>query len=74
MRNISNYYYRTSGIYRTACNYLATLYRYDWYVVPEIYDDKLEEEKVVKEFVRILNYLDNSYIKKTCGDIALKVV
>jgi hypothetical protein len=42
--------------------------------VPEIYDDKLEEEKVVKEFVRILNYLDNSYIKKTCGDIALKVV
>lgn len=74
MRNISEYYYRTSGIYRTACNYLATLYRYDWYVVPEIYDDKLEEDKVVKEFIRILNYLDNSYIKKTCGDIALKVV
>lgn len=74
MRNISNYFYRVSGIYRTACNYLATLYRYDWYIVPEIYDDKLEEDKIVKEFVRILNYLDNSYIKKTCGEIALDVV
>ena len=74
MRNISNYFYRVSGIYRTACNYLANLYRYDWYVVPEIYDDKLEEDKVVKEFVRILNYLDNSYVKKTCGDIALSVI
>ena len=74
MRNISNYFYRVSGIYRTACNYLANLYRYDWYIVPEIYDDKLEEDKVVKEFVRILNYLDNSYVKKTCGDIALSVI
>ena len=74
MRNISNYFYRVSGIYRTACNYLANLYRYDWYVVPEIYDDKLEEDKVIKEFVRILNYLDNSYVKKTCGDIALSVI
>ena len=74
MRAISNYYYRVSGIYRAACNYLATLYRYDWYIVPEIYDDKLEESKIVKEFVRILNYLDNSYVKKTCGDIALSVI
>lgn len=74
MRNISNYFYRVSGIYRTACNYLANLYRYDWYVVPEIYDEKLEEDKIVKEFVRILNYLDNSYVKKTCGDIALSVI
>lgn len=74
MRHISNYFYRVSGIYRTACNYLANLYRYDWYVVPEIYDEKLEEDKIVKEFVRILNYLDNSYVKKTCGDIALSVI
>jgi hypothetical protein len=74
MRNISNYFYRISGIYRAACNYLATLYRYDWYVVPEIFDENIGEDKVVKEFVRILNYLDKSYIKKTCGEIALDVI
>ena len=29
LRAISNYFYRTSGIYQRACNYFATLYRYD---------------------------------------------
>lgn len=74
LREISNYFYRTSGIYQRICNYFANMYRYDWYVVPEIYDESIKEEKIVAEFNKILNYLDNSYIKKVCGDIALKVV
>ena len=74
LREVSNYFYRTSGIYQRACNYFATMYRYDWYVVPEVYDNKLSEDKIITEFSRILNYLDNSYIKKICGDIALEVI
>ena len=74
LRKISEYFYRTSGIYQRMCNYFATMYRYDWYIVPEIYDEKVKEEKVVQDFTRILNYLDNSYIQKVCGDIALKVI
>ena len=50
------------------------MYRYDWYVVPEIYKDNTKEEEIITEFTNILNYLDNSYVKKTCGDIALQVV
>ena len=50
------------------------MYRYDWYIVPEIYKDSVKEEEVVKDFARILNYLDNSYIKKNCVEIAQKVV
>ena len=50
------------------------MYRYDWYIVPEIYKDNVKEEEVVKDFTRILNYLDNSYIKKNCVEIAQKVV
>ena len=50
------------------------MYRYDWYIVPEILDDTVKTEKVLKDFSRMLNYLDNTYIKKVCGDIALKVV
>lgn len=50
------------------------MYRYDWYIVPEVYDDKLKEDKILKDFQKVLNYLDNSYIKKTCCDIALKVI
>lgn len=39
MREISNYYFSTNGIYQKACEYLASMYRYDWYIVPEVYDN-----------------------------------
>ena len=75
LREISNYFYKTSGIYQKVCNYAATLYRYDWYVVPEVYDEKSKtNEKILTDFHKVLNYLDNSYIAKLCGDIALGVV
>ena len=74
LREISNYFYKTSGIYQRVCNYAATMYRYDWYVVPEVYDEKVKEEKIVGDFHKVLTYLDNSYIKKVCGDMALGVI
>lgn len=74
IREFSNIFYSISGIYQSACDHMAFLYRYDWYVVPEIFEENPKEDKILKEFSRILNYLDNSYIKKTCGDIALEVV
>lgn len=84
LRSISNFFYNTNGLYKIICNYFAFLYRYDWYVVPEIYEEFDEEEepekakklkeKILKDFTRILNFLDNSYIRKICGDIALEVI
>lgn len=74
LREISNYFYRTNGIYFRICNYFAQMYRYDWYIVPEVYDKEAKVEKVTGEFHKVLNFLDNSYIKKTCMDIALQVI
>lgn len=74
MREISDYFYRTNGIYSRVCDYFAFLYRYDWYIVPEIEDEKVKEEKVLSDFNTILRFLDNSHIKKICGDIALSVI
>lgn len=74
LREISNYFYRTSGIYFRICNYFAQMYRYDWYIVDEIYEDKVDVRKINKEFRKILSFLDNSYIRKTCMDIALSVI
>ena len=51
LRAISNYFYRTSGIYQRVCNYFASMYRYDWYIVPEVYDDSIKEDKIVKECI-----------------------
>lgn len=74
LREISDYFYRTNGIYFRVCNYFAQMYRYDWYIVPEVYDTKMKEDKLVVDFNKALNFLDNSYIKKTCADIALEVI
>ena len=74
LRQISDFFYAASGIYQTVCNYFAFLYRYDWYVYPENVKEGAKPEKVVEEYNKILSYLDRSYIKKMCGEIALKVV
>ena len=39
IRNISNFYYNLNGIYKTVCNYAAFMYRYDWYLTPEMYSE-----------------------------------
>lgn len=74
MRRLSNTFYNLNGVYRRACEYLAYLYRYDWYIAADIYDDNVKEDKVIKDFGKVLTFFDNSYVKKLCGDIAAKVV
>lgn len=74
LREISNLFYEISGIYERACKYLAFLYRYDWYVVPYVDDESISENKILSELSKVLRYLDNSSIKKLCGDIALRVI
>lgn len=74
LRQISDFFYAASGIYQTVCNYFAYLYRYDWYIYPENVKDSAKPEKVIEEYTKMLSYLDSSYIKKLCGDIALKIV
>ena len=36
MREISNFFYKTSGIYSRLCRYMAYLYKYDWFITPYI--------------------------------------
>lgn len=74
LREISNYFYKTSGIYSRICNYAATMFRYDWYIVPETYDEDIPQDKILKELSKVLRFFDNSYITKLCGDIALATV
>ena len=75
-REISNYFFNISGIYSRLCKYMAYMYRYDWMVTPYINDtatDK-DEDNALAAFYKILLFLDNSELKKTFGEIALKVI
>ena len=73
MRQISNFFYKASGIYQRLCRYMAYMYRYDWFVTP-YYTDKTKSDKIVDKFKQILTYLDNFNAKRFFGEIALKVM
>ena len=74
LREISKRFYRMNGIYQKVINYYAYLYRYDWYMVPEIFSDSVNDDKVIKDFTKALHYLDATNIKKLCGEFALAVL
>lgn len=48
IREISEYFFYSSGIYQRLCRYLAYLYRYDSYITPIRYDEKVKDEKVIE--------------------------
>lgn len=75
LREISKYFYESNGIYYRLCRYMAFLYRYDWYVTPYIDDiDKEKEDKLLKDFSKVLLYLDKSSVKHICDNIALSIM
>lgn len=74
MREISDFFYRTSGIYSRILRYMAFMYRYDWYITPYINNESMATEKILTEFHKALNTLDNFNVKKNLGEIALKVL
>ena len=74
MREISNFFYKTSGIYSRLCKYMANLYRYDWMITPYVNDESLKSDKVIEGFHKALTYLDNFEVKRFCGEVALKVL
>ena len=72
LREISNYFYRTSGIYFRICNYFAQMYRYDWYIVDEVYDNKVDVEKINKETEFALKYF-NIEVPGYLEDVKLQI-
>jgi hypothetical protein len=74
MRRISDYFFETSGIYSRLCRYMAYLYRYDWTVTPQRYDEKIKDEKVIEGWVKASTYLENSDLKRNFGLYALNVI
>lgn len=74
LRAYSQIFYNTNGIYSRLCRYMAYLYRYDWFITPIVFDDKLKPEKIVEGWYKSSVLLENSRLKKLFGEIALKVI
>ena len=74
MREVSNFFFRISGIYSRLCKHLSHFYRYDWLLTPYSSGNKLASEKVIEEFERTLEYLDNFRAKQYLGETALQIL
>lgn len=74
MREISDFFYKTSGIYSRILRYMAFMYRYDWFVTPYVNDESMKDTEVLDGFHKSLTTLNNFGVKKKLGDIALKVL
>ena len=76
MREISDFFYKTSGIYARIIRYMAFMYRYDWFVTPYVNEEKMKEkpDKLLEGFYGALMTLDNFSVKKVLGEIALDVL
>ena len=74
MREISDFFFRTNGIYQRLCKYMANLYCYDWMITPYVNEDKADNEKVLTSFNDALTLLDNFNVKAFLGKAALKVI
>ena len=87
MREISAFFYKTSGIYNRLCRYMAYLYRYDWFITPYINggidvanrgDEETltskQRDKLLVNFFSLLKFVDDFEAKKFFGEVALKVI
>ena len=74
LREISDYYYRMSGIYNRLIKYFAFTYNYDWTLTPIMGEGKVNDEKILSDYNKCLFILDSFSIKKNLGQIALKVL
>ena len=74
MRDISDFFYRISGIYARIIRYMAFMYRYDWMITPFINETDVDKKKMLKVFYNCLSTLDDFGVKKQFGEIALQIL
>ena len=74
MRDISEFFYRISGIYSRLCNHLADLYRYDWVITPYYTAGKVAPTKIIDGFNATSYYVEEFGVKRFCNNVALKVL
>ena len=74
MREISDFFFKTNGIYQRLCKYMANLYCYDWMLTSYKNDSKISDAKVLTSFHNALTLLDNFNVKAFLGKVALKVI
>ena len=76
LRQASEFYYQTSGIYKRAVIYMASLFRNDYFVYPILTKNKKlkNNSAYLNDYYKVLNYFEESEIKKLCNKFSLEII
>lgn len=58
LRELSRYFYRTNSLYKNNIDFLASLYLYDWVVIPLFEEEKGSKTQILKSFYNACNFMD----------------
>ena len=80
LREVSDFFFRGSGIYYSLIRYLSNIYLYDWFLVPHLHnkDEVIGKEKTAnklkEQYHLAVERLENFQAKKVLPDITQKVL
>lgn len=80
LRQVSEFFFRGSGIYARMISYLANIYRYDWFLVPHLHDreeitsNEKGAKKLKEQYHLAVERLENFHAKKNFTEISQKVL
>lgn len=66
LREVSNYFFITSGQYRRLIQYFTNILTFDYLIIPKVKKPELlNSDRFDRDYQFILDYTDNSYIEET---------
>lgn len=75
LREASHYFFNVSGEYRRLVWHFANILTYDYLVIPSTtVNNQVDQSKFQRNFQKILDYTDNSYIQENARFIALTTI
>lgn len=74
IKTLSRHFYRVSGVYSRAAEYLAYLPTYDYMITPRVVGTKINEDTIVREVVNQLLFLEKAKLKQSLQSISLDVI
>lgn len=74
LRKYSQYFFHTSGEYRRLVEYFGNILTNDFVIIPQTELEDFEKPGFKKGFKKVLDYMEQSHIKETCGQIAQIII
>lgn len=74
IKALSRHFYRVSGVYSRAAEYLAYLPTYDYMITPRVVGTTINEDTIVREVVNQLLFLEKAKLKQSLQSISLDVI